>query len=511
MPSDPTDLDRLPPHDPAAEQGVLGCLLLDAQQLTGASTGEALEECLRRHVTPSHFYDLRHQVLYATICHMAEAGKPADLVLLSGEMTDAGNLAKIGGLAYLNELCSVVPSAANVGYYLDVVLEKWTLRNVIKVGSSAAAGALDFNGDVRQFVGNFEAEALKLSETHVPTEFRPIPEFLPAYIDAIESRHRGKQEITGLGTPWWYLNNMTCGLQAHELVVIGARPGQGKTAQGIDMIRHQVKLGTPCLFFSAEMNEQQVIERLVAAEAQVDGLKLRNGFWSEQKEADIIDATHRVAAWKHFLIDGRSACTGQDVYIGTRRAIRQHGVKLVVVDYIQLLQSVRKYNTRQEEVAECSTWLRRTAKDLGVAVVALAQLSRESEKDRPGKPPMLSDLRECGQIEQDAHVVAMLFEPKLDEQQYHDMKWLSHHKPDDPKEDGDWATMGCDEIYAKGGGGSVIVNRGWREEFRRMNLMVLKNRSGPGGVCELVFQKRSARFVDAHSPNRVKADKGTLI
>lgn len=504
-------IDQLPPHDFQAEQGVLGCLLLDAQGLSGGAAGECLEEVLRRHVGAGHFYDLRHQKVFAAIDRLNNAHKPADMVLMLADLREAGDLDAIGGVAYLNELCGVVPSTANLGYYLDAVVAKWTLRNVIRVASEAQATAQQFSGDVREFVGGFEARVLELSETHVPTEFKPIPEYLPAYIDAIESRHRGKQEITGLPTPWWYLNNMTCGLQAGEMVVLGGRPGQGKTALGTDIIRHLAGQGVPTLMFSAEMSAQQVLERVVAAEARVDGLKLRNGFWSDAKESAIIEATQRVASWKHVLIDQRSTMTGQDVYIGARRAIRQHGVQLVLVDYLQLLKSSQRYGTRAEEVADISAWLRRTAKDHHVAVVALAQLSREIERDRPGKKPTLSDLRESGAIEQDAHVVAMLYQPKLEEEEYSDMKWMAHHEPDDPKLDGAWATSGSDELWPKGGGDPVRVNLGWSEEFSRMNLEVLKNRSGPGGTCELVFQRRSARFVDAHSPKRVKERQGTII
>jgi len=501
--------DRLPPNDAPAEQGVLGCILLDAQNPSGSPTGEALEECLRRRVEPTHFYDLRHQILFRQIRDMAAAGRPADMVLLSGEMSGSGDLAKIGGIAYLNELCGAVPSAGNLSYYLDVVLEKHALRHVIRIASKAVADAFAYSGDVKQFVGEFETSALELSESHVPTEFKPLPTYMPAYIDAIEKRHRGKQEITGLATPFWYLNNMTCGLQPGEYVVIGARPSTGKTAIALDLLRHTVKAGKAVLFFSIEMTQQQIMERIVAAEATVDGQKLRNGFWTDEKEPAIVAATGRVAAWNNFLIDTRSVCTGQDVFIGARRAQRQHDIGLVMIDYIQLMQSVRQYNSRMEAVAEASAWLKRTAKDLGIAVVACAQLSRDSEKERAGKQPLMSDLRECGNIEQDADVIALLYEPKLDDSKYDDMKWIEHHKPDDPKEDSEWNTAGSDEV--RKGSNAVMVNGGWREEFRRINLAVAKNRNGATGPCELVFQRRSARFVDAHSPSRTKADRGTLI
>lgn len=469
---------------------------------------------MRQHLEARHFYDLRHQIIFATIKTMSDQGTPADIVLLSGVMRSAGELEKVGGLVYLNELCDAAPSAANLVYYLDLVLAKHTLRNVIRVAARAVNAAYEVTGDIKDFVGEFEADAMALSETHVPTEYESLPTFLPAYIDAIETRRRGKQEITGLPTPFWYLNNMTAGLQKGQFIVIGARPGTGKTAMGCDVSRHLLKLGYGVLFFSLEMSAEEIIGRVVAAEAQVDGLKLRNGFWSDVKEPDIVAATQRIAGWNRFLVDHRSECTGQDVYIGTRRAIRQHKIDLVVVDYVQLMKSTREYGSRVQEVAECSAWLRRTAKDLGVTVLGLAQLSRESEKDRAGKVPLMSDLRECGNIEQDAHLIGLMYSPRLKdgkdgEADYHDMKWLAHHKPDDPKEDSPWNFAGT--IDARKGANSVTVNLGWQEEFARINLVVVKNRNGPGGPCELVFQKRSARFVDAHSPSRTKADQGEMI
>lgn len=511
--------DRLPPHDIAAEQGVLGCLLLDASGGVGEAKGEAMEECMRQHVEAAHFYDLRHQLLWAAIRALADAGTPADLVLLSNAMRATGDLDKVGGLAYLNELCDAAPSAANLPFYLEVVLAKHTLRNVIRVAADAVTEAYEFAGNIKDFVGQFESSAMALSETHVPTEFQPLPTFLPAYIEAIESRHRGKQEITGLATPFWYLNNMTAGFQRGQFVVIGARPGTGKTAIGCDIARHVIKQGKGVLFFSLEMSADEIMGRILAAEAKVDGLKLRNGFWTEAKQNAIVSATERLATWNRFFVDSRSECTGQDVYIGTRRAIRQHQIDLVVVDYVQLMKSTREYGSRVQEVAECSAWLRRTAKDLGITVLGLAQLSRESEKDRAGKPPLMSDLRECGNIEQDAHLIGLMYAPRLvdvtkdvkPQEAYHDFKWLNHHTPDDPKEDSAWHFAPSLEFRNPKSGETVSVNTAWNDEFARINLNVVKNRNGPGGACELVFQKRSARFTDAHSPSRTKEERGELI
>lgn len=505
-------MDRLPPHSPDAERAVLGCLLYDAAdpERSEAQRREAIDEVLRRRITGAHFYDLRHQAIFATILELGEKGTPVDVLFLSQALRDRGKLEAVGGLTYLNDLVGCVSSPGNLGHYLDVVADKHALRNVLRLCTETIAQAFgDPGDDVKAFVAQFEAGAMALSEEHVPTEFIPLPTCVPAYIDAIEARHRGRQAITGLATPFWYLNNITCGLQPHEFVVMGSRPSCGKTAIALDFMRAAISGGVGVLFFSIEMARQEIMGRIVAAEARVDGLKLRNGFWTHAKEASIVEAAKRVGSWDRFFIDDRSMVTGQDVFVAARRAKRQHSIGLVVVDYLQLMQSTRRYNSRVEEVAEVSHWLKRTAKELGIPVMACAQLGRDSEKERAGRPPLMADLRECGNIEQDADVIALLYEPKLDDDDYDDMRWLAHHQPDDPKEDGDWNTL--PGVTLSKMGQSVEVRPGWREEFRRINLVIVKNRNGQTGPCELVYQRRSTRFVDAHSPRRVKESKGQLL
>lgn len=503
---------RLPPHSPEAERSVLGCIMLEAGDHGVERSSEAIEECLRRRLVPEHFYDLRHRAIFVTLMALHNASKPADMILLIEALRACGQLEAVGGIVYLGEIQDGVPSAKNIGHYLDKVLVKSALRRVLTICAETASAAWEVDDDIKGFVARFEADAMSLAEAHVPTEYVPVPECLPAYIDAIESRHRGKQEITGLATPFWYLNNMTAGLQPRELVVLGARPSTGKTAAALDIIRHACSQGVGVLMFSIEMARQDIVGRLVAAESRVDGMKLRNGFWADSKAAAIEEAAGRVASWNNCLIDDRSFVTGQDVFIAARRAQRQHGIRLVVVDYIQLMQSANPAPGKQrvEVVAEASAWLKRTAKELNISVVACAQLVRDAEGARSGRAPTMDQLRECGNIEQDADVIGLLYEPKIEEEDYDDMKWLAHHTPDDPKEDSEWAT-GQIRTVAGGAGKSVQVNEAWREEFRRINLIIAKNRNGATGPCELVFQRRSARFVDAHSPQRVKAEKGTLI
>jgi replicative DNA helicase len=228
---------------------------------------------------------------------------------------------------------------------------------------------------------------------------------------------------------------------------------------------------------------------MLANRARVNGLKLRNGFWRADKEDAIGEQSMNVALLPIRICD-ESAITAQQIHMGVRRCKAQHGLDMVLVDYAQIIAPVSRYNSRQDEMTETSMILKRIAKETDVAMVAAAQLNRDAEKDRGGKQPLLSDIKDCGAFEQDADLVGLLWEPKLDDQSESDMKWLQHHQPDDPKEDSKWHTYGPEG--------------GWKDEFRRINFTIAKNRNGPTGPCELVFQKSSTRFVDAHSPNRVK-------
>lgn len=501
-------LDALPPHSLEAEQGVLGSLLNEA--LFWEAHGECMEECVRQGIRTEHFYDLRHRVLWDVAVELAQENKPCDLLLVTQRLQAAGRLDAIGGVAYINTLAGAVPTHSNIAHYLEILREQFALRGVLRVCAETEAAVRSNPASVTELVGGFEAQAHALTQGHVPTHYQPITDHLPGFIDMLEVRHKGQQHITGLETPWWYLNNQTCGLQRHELCIIGARPSTGKTAMATDIIRHACAQGTPVLFFSIEMNPEQILTRLIAAEARVDGMKLRNGFWTTGREEAIRGAAERVSAWKDRLfVDHRSFVTGQDVWVSARRAHRQHAIGLVVIDYLQLMRGTRAYNSRNEEVGECSAWLKRVAKELPLPVLALAQLNRESERDKR-RAPTMADLRESGNVEQDADLIALLHRPALNEEDFDDMKWLKHHEPDDPRGDGLWLN-GPSKVIPGENGAGFSFPAGWRDEFARINLAVEKNRNGPTGPCELLFQKRSTRFVDLHSQNRVKAEQGEVF
>lgn len=466
--------DQLPPNSAEAEKGVLGCCLQDAEAI------ESIQDRIKRW-GPVVFYDLRHQKLWAALLELRTQAKPVDLITVAQALRDANELEACGGLSYLNELVEETPSAANWSYYLGIVEEKFLLRRVLAQCVETVGRVREGGESVSDLVNRFQKEAVELVEEHTTSQIVPQPERAQRLIDTLEKRHRGKQEITGLETPFWYLNNMTAGLQPQELVVVAARPSTGKTALGVDLAIHALRKGVPVLFFSAEMSADQIDLRMYGNIARINGMKLRNGFWKETAEERMAEAIAEFASWP-FYLDDRAAITGQDVLLTTRRLKRQASIGLVVVDYIQIMRGITRYEQRHEELSEVSRFLKQTAKECNVPVVVLAQLNRDAEKDRGGRRPLLSDVKDCGAIEQDADLVGLLWEPKIDEDDPDDMKWLKHHKPDDPKDD----------------------ETEWRHWFRRINLTIAKNRNGPTGDCELVFQRSTARFVDAHSPSRVK-------
>lgn len=472
--------EQLPPHAPEAERGALGACL-QKQELV-----EHIAERIK-HWGPLAFYLLPHQVIWQVLVDLRTSGKPVDIITASQALRDAGKLEEVGGLTYLNELEESCPSPENWSYYLDSVVEKYLLRQVTAQCVSLLGRVRDNVSDVSGLIATYQGQIAQLAEEHTPQTCAPQKERLSRLIDTLERRHRGRQEITGLETPFWYLNNMTAGLQAGELIVVGARPSTGKTALGVDLSMHALRKGLAVLFFSIEMSADQIDMRMLGNEARINGLKLRNGFWRDDAEPRMAAAFEAMAKWP-FYLDDRSRLTGQDVLLTARRVMREVEIRLIVIDYVQLMSGVKSYDKRHEELGEVSRWLKQTAKETGVPVVALAQLNRDAEKDRGGRQPLLSDLKDCGSFEQDADVVGLLWEPKIDETDTDDMKWLDHHTPDDPKYD----------------------ETEWRQYFRRINLTIAKNRNGPTGPCELVFQRSTARFVDAHSPNRGKA-KETLL
>ena len=478
-----------PPHSIESERGVIGCVLLEPSTITMARSKLA--------AGPEAFYDLRHQTLWRTLISFDEEQRPIDLITLQQRLRDQGEFEACGGILYLNQILDSVPSVHNLETYLDDVRDKASLRVLIRECTQVVRAAHNCEGgDATAMIADFQTRVSDLTQEHTASSYEHCAKSMSELIGVLEERKRAKNAISGVPTPFWYLNNMTAGLQLGEYSLVAARPSTGKTALACELALHAAASGFPSLFFSIEMGKMDIDMRFLANRARVNGLKLRNGFWRQEREDDISRAFSEIVGLPLYL-DFAKSVSAMDIMLGARRAVREHGVKIVFADYAQILAPHTRRMGRTEELTDSSRLLARMSKELGIHVCIAAQLNRGAEQDRAGRRPYLSDIKDCGSFEQDADLVMLLWEPKIDEADTNEMKWLKHHIPDDPKDDSKWITYGPEE--------------GWRDEFRRINLTVGKQRNGPTGDCELVFQKASARFVDAHSPERTKAAMGQII
>jgi replicative DNA helicase len=454
---DPEKLNRMPPHSIEAEQGVLGCLLLDPQQ----SVGEILN---RFKGTPEFFYHLPHRTVFEHVVAMADAREAVDLITLQQRLKDRGELEAIGGLAYLVSLQDAVPSAANLTYYLDIVWEKYLLRRVLRACADVSSKVYDVETEVDKFVDEVETEFLRLSEEKEASKAGAVTmkDLVHEAIGKIEEMHANKGSVSGIATGFHDLDRMTSGFQPGDMVVIAARPSVGKTSLAMNVAEHvALRLQVPVGVFSLEMSASSLVLRLLCSHARVNLRTIREGMMGERDFPKLTRAAGELCQSPLF-IDDTAGLSILQLRAKARRMHQQHGIKLFVIDYLQLLHSTsRRADNRQQEVADISTGIKALAKELKVPVIVLCQLNREPEKRGAGEKPKLSDLRESGSIEQDADVVGLL---------YRDVK-------------------DADE---------VIEN-----DTFPVNLFIAKQRNGPVGEVPLMFHKGLTRF---ESASRVSDD-----
>ena len=468
-------LDRLPPHDLQMEMGVLGCCLI--------SPNECVAECveklgqrdvasnssnLARSAVPARhecFYDLRHQTIYGALVGMYEQRQPIDLITLQQNLKDAQMLEQIGGIQYLSQLQDSVPSAANLSFYLEKLREKYLLRRMIQTCSGVVGRIYDYEGEVDELLDEVEKEVMRVGADRVGGGgITPIKELVNAGIVTIENFFNRKGEVTGLTTGFPDLDRLTDGLHGGEMIVIGARPSMGKTSFACNIAEH-VALGNgesggghPVGIFSLEMSAESLVLRMLCSVARVNLRQIRDGFMTENDFPKLMSASNRLTNSKLF-IDATAGLSILQLRARARRLAQQHGIKLFVIDYLQLLHSTakRSYENRQAEIAEISSGIKALAKELNVPVIVLAQLNREIEKEKNRKPRM-ADLRESGSIEQDADLVGLLYKPNSE----------------DGEEDG----------------GSRMED----SEGIAVNLLIAKQRNGPTGDVALTFLKPYTRF-----------------
>jgi replicative DNA helicase len=435
------------------EQGVLGCIFLSPNDCMGQCV-EVLKDDGKE-----TFYDLRHQTIYETICQMFNARKPIDLITVQQDLKDRQMLEQIGGIAYLAQLQDAVPSAANLTYYLEIVREKYLLRRMIQTCSGVVGKIYDFEGDVDSLLDEVEKEVLRVNESRAQSDVRTMKELVNHSIVTIENFYNRKGEISGLATGFHDFDKMTDGLHGGEMIIIAARPSMGKTSLAMNIAEHvAVELKLPVGVFSLEMSAESLVLRMMCSLARVNLRTIRDGFMSEADFPRLHSASGRLNNSKLF-IDATAALSILQLRARARRMAQQHGIKLFVIDYLQLLHATSRkaQDNRQQEISEISSGIKALAKELNVPVIVLAQLNREMEKEKSRKP-RLSDLRESGSLEQDADLVGLLYKPN-----------------EDPMEE----KFGAVESEADG----IPVN-----------LLIAKQRNGPTGDVQLTFLKPYTRF-----------------
>ncbi|HXT13872.1 MAG TPA: replicative DNA helicase [Candidatus Angelobacter sp.] len=450
-------VDRLPPHAHDMEQGVLGCILI--------APNECMGECIEKLKDLADvFYDLRHQTIFSALMELYEKREPIDLITLQQHLKDKQLLEQVGGIAYLSTLPDVVPSAANLSYYLEIVKEKFLLRKMIHTCTDVVGRVYDYEGEVDALMDEVERDILRISEARVQAHSSNIKELVKRAINQIEDFHQRQGMLTGVGTGFTDLDKMTSGLHPGEMIVIAARPSMGKTSLAMNIAEHvALEQKLPVGVFSLEMTADSLVLRMLCSRSRVNLRNVRDGFLAERDFPRLTGAAGKLANAPLF-IDDSSGLSILQLRAKARRMAQQYGIKLFVIDYLQLLHSTaRRAENRQQEIADISNGVKSLAKELNVPVIVLSQLNRELEKDKDRKPRM-SDLRESGSIEQDADLVGLLYKPK--------------------------SSSGDDD---DGGGAGT----GEEQDAVPVNLLIAKQRNGPTGDVHLTFLKSYTRFENA--------------
>ncbi len=431
---------RVPPQSIDAEMSVLGAMLIKKEAITQA------QELLKA----DDFYREAHRLVYDAMLELAGNGEPVDLVTLTEALRKKEILEKVGGISFLTQLANYTPTAANIVYHAKIVKEKSELRHLIDAATEIASAAYEATDEVTDIMDDAEKKILAIAGSQSTGGFEPIKDIVINAIDHVESIYESKGGLTGIGTGFADLDAMTSGLQKSDLILVAARPSMGKTAFTLNIATHAAMNGSTVAFFSLEMSKEQLVQRMLCSEGAIDSQRLRTGKLDDKEWQELIKTADKVSKAKLF-IDDTAGISVMELRSKARRLKAEHGLDLIVIDYLQLMQGRSKGgdNSRQQEISEISRSLKALARELDVPVVALSQLSRSVES-RTVKKPMLSDLRESGSLEQDADIVMFLYR-----EDYYD------------------------------------------QETERKNItevMISKHRNGPIGSIELFFQKEFTKF-----------------
>lgn len=389
--------DRTPPHDLLAEQSAIGGMLLSKDAVADVlETARAVD-----------FYMPKHEIIFDAILSLYSHGEPTDVITVTDELTKTGGLSRAGGAEYLHTLTGLVPTAANAGYYASIVAEKAVLRRLVEAGTRIVQMGYASEGEVVDLVNNAQAEIYGVTGGVDSEDFVPLTTAVEAAIDEIEAAKGRDGLMTGIPTGFAELDDLTNGLHPGQLIIVAARPALGKSTLALDFARAaSIKHNFPSIVFSLEMGRSEIAMRLLSAEASVPLQNMRKGTVDSRDWTTIAQTRGRIND-APLYIDDSPNMTLVEIRAKCRRLKQREGLKLVVIDYLQLMTSGKRVESRQQEVSEFSRALKLLAKELQVPVIALSQLNRGPEQ-RTDKMPALSDLRESGSLEQDADMVILL-------------------------------------------------------------------------------------------------------
>ncbi len=401
-----TDSLKIPPNSMQAEQSVLGGLMLDNE------TWDVVAD----RVGEEDFYRKDHRLIFRAIVALAEKNDPFDVITLSEILEKSGSLDDAGGLAYLGTLANETPSAANIGSYADIVRERSVLRQLIHVGTEISNSAFNPNGrETVELLEEAEQRVFSIAEQRQRSDsgFLPVKSLLAKAVDRIEKLFQMEGSITGVSTGFKDFDDKTSGLQSSDLIIVAGRPSMGKTSFAMNIAEHVAIQGDkPVAVFSMEMPGEQLAMRMMSSLGRIDQHKVRTGNLDDDEWPRMTSAINLLDKAKLF-IDDTAALSPMEIRARTRRLTREHGqLGLIVLDYLQLMQSPGYGENRVAEISNISRSLKALAKELNVPVIALSQLNRNLEQ-RPNKRPVMSDLRESGSIEQDADVIAFIYRDEV--------------------------------------------------------------------------------------------------
>ncbi len=433
---------RVPPQDTVAERSLLGAIML---------SDDAMADILMI-LRPDDFYEERHQIIFAAMSSLYDQHKPIDLLTLTAELKKQKQLKAIGGAPYLTDLSNFVPAASHAKAYAEIIERASTRRKLIKAGSNIANKAYDDNANIDDLLGEAERELFEVSDKVIKSDYVPMDQLLADALERIAELQKNKGALRGLKTGFSDLDKKTAGLQKGDLVIIGARPAMGKTTFAQNLAYNIANINKKgVLFFSMEMAANEIVDRIISDIADVDNWRMRTGNLSDEEFSRVGDALGEIDELPIY-IDDTSSMTIAELRNKARRAMHDHGISVVIVDYLQLMAGSDRYaGNRVQEVTEISRGLKILARELEIPVVALAQLSRNvTGRDDPR--PVLSDLRESGSIEQDADLVMFLHRPDY------------YKKPEE-------------------------------EDTNITELLIRKHRHGAIGIIELYFDGAKSRFM----------------